>query len=65
MTTEKEQIDKFIYMLTLFVLLYVRVAFYSQYGKHLHNRIIAWTADTWARKADLTPPLFIEMPVPY
>ena len=32
--------------------------------KHLYDRIIPLYEDVWAHKTSLTPPLFIELPVP-
>ena len=34
------------------------------YGKHLHDRIILLGGNVCAHKASLTPPLFVEVPVP-
>ena len=33
-------------------------------GKHLHDRLISLSIEVWVHKTSLTPPLFIEVPVP-
>ena len=33
-------------------------------GKHVHDRIMSLRVETWAHRTSLTPPLFIELPVP-
>ena len=33
-------------------------------GKHLYDRIIPLNEEDWAPKTSLTPPLFIDVPVP-
>ena len=34
------------------------------YQKHLHDRIISLRGEIWVHEISLTPPPFIEMPVP-
>ena len=34
------------------------------YKKHLHDRIISLRGEIWVREISLTPPPFIELPVP-
>jgi hypothetical protein len=42
----------------------MRVGILFTWGRHLYNRIITLRRDAWARKASLSPPLFIEVSVP-
>ena len=49
-----------LYIITLFTQLYVRVGILLTSGIHLHDHII----QVRANKSSLTPPLFIEVPVP-
>ena len=51
--------------ITLFGRFYVRVDILPTCGKHLHKRTISpRRGGAWTHKATLTPPLFIEVPVP-
>jgi hypothetical protein len=36
----------------------------NKYEKHLHDRIMQWRVNALAHTTSLTPPLFIEVPVP-
>jgi len=52
------------FIIKLFAQLCVRVEILLTCGKHVHHRIISLRGETWAYKTCLTPPLFIEAPVP-
>ena len=52
------------FMITQFVRLYVKVAILLACGKHLHDRIISLRMEACVLNTSLTPPLFIQMPVP-
>ena len=52
------------FIITLFDRLYVRVGILLICGKHVHDRIISLRGGVWVHKANLIPPLFIEVPVP-
>jgi hypothetical protein len=49
---------------TLFTRLYVRFGILLTCGKHVHDRITTLREEVWAHTIGLTPPLFIEVPVP-
>jgi len=38
--------------------------FDSEVGKHLYDHIISPTGEVWGQSTSLTPPLFIEVPLP-
>lgn len=42
----------------------IRVGILYTDGKDLHETIISLKGETWAYKSNLTPPSFIEVPVP-
>ena len=46
------------------ILYYVRADILLTCRKHLHHRIISLRGEDCAHKTSLTPPLFIEVPVP-
>ena len=48
----------------LFTPLYVSGDISLTLGKHLHDHIISLRVEFWTHKANLIPPLFIEVPVP-
>ena len=52
------------FIITLFNRLYARACILLTYGKHFHDRIISLILEVWVHKTGLTPPLFIEVPVP-
>jgi len=52
------------FIITLFARLYVRVDILLLYEKLLHDHIISLRGEVWDNKISLTPPLFIEIPVP-
>ena len=52
------------FIMALLTWLYARVDILLTCGKHLHDRIISLRGDVWDHKISLTPPLFIEVPVP-
>ena len=52
------------FIITLFNRLYARACILLTYGKHFHDRIISLILEVWVHKTRLTPPLFIEVPVP-
>ena len=52
------------FMITFNTRLYVRVGILLTRGKLLHDCIISLRGEVWVHKTSLTPPLFIEVPVP-
>ena len=48
----------------LFARLYVSIYILLTSRKHFHDRIILLSGEVWAYETSLTPPLFIEVPVP-
>ena len=52
------------FLTTLLIQSYVRIDILLTCGKHLHDCIISLRGDVWDHKISLTPPLFIEVPVP-
>jgi hypothetical protein len=49
---------------TLLARLYMRLGILLTCRKHLHDCIISVRVDVWAHNISLTPPLFIEVPIP-
>jgi len=52
------------FIIMLFTWLYVLVVILLTCGKHLHARIISLIGEVWAHKISLSPPFFIDVPVP-
>ena len=63
-TIANDEPVKCILSLKVIFKLYVRVGILFTRGKRLNDLVMLLRVEVWANKTSLTPPLFIEVPVP-